>query len=306
MKPQNNFDLLILGGGPAGLTAAIYAARANLKTALIEREVCGGLVNSTWEIKNFPSQKSINGMELMEMVSDQVRDLGAEVEEVAEISSLDVAGAMKSIETEEAIYRAPAIILSLGRTPIELDIETECEQIHYCSVCDGANYEGKRILVVGGGNSGFDESLYMLNLGVGHITLIEQMDRFFAAQAMCDQLLQHDNVVARTSTQIKRLIIKDRLQAVELENVSTRETDIVEVDGIFVFMGQKPNTECIGGKIDLDEDGYIKAGPLMETNLSGVFAAGDAIQKKYRQITTAMNDGTIAALEAERYVRNSL
>jgi thioredoxin reductase (NADPH) len=302
-KELKEFDLLILGGGPAGMTAAIYGARANLRVAIIEREVCGGLVNSTWEIENFPSQKKVNGMALMEMFQEQTLDLGVEIEEVAEIENISLEGDTKEIETDDYIYKAPAVILTTGRKPVELGLDVECEQIHYCSVCDGAGYKGKKLLVVGGGNSGFDESLYLLNLGVEHILLVEQMDRFFAAEAIQDRLFASDKVVGQKSTFVKELVIEDRLKAVVLGNTETDEEQKVEVDGVFVFMGQKPNTTEFNGAIELDKQGYILANGEMETNLPGVYAAGDVIQKKFRQITTAMSDGTIAALNAESYIR---
>ena len=181
MKPENHFDLIVLGGGIAGMTAAIYAARANVSTVIIETLVCGGLVNSTYLVENFPSYPTIHGMDLMEKVQDQVTNLGVEIDQMAEIVTVDITGDTKSVETEESIYTGKAIIVVTGREPTKLDIDTECEEIHYCSVCDGSHYKGKTVLVVGGGNSGFDEALYLLSLGVEQIVLIEVMDRFFAS-----------------------------------------------------------------------------------------------------------------------------
>jgi len=140
MKEKRNYDLLILGGGPAGMTAAIYAARANLKTAIIEIDICGGLVNSTYVVENFPTYKSIHGMELMQKLSEQILDLGVYVEEVSEILDINLANPKKSIETEEFIYNADAMILATGRKPMPLDLQTDCQQIHYCSICDGSAY----------------------------------------------------------------------------------------------------------------------------------------------------------------------
>lgn len=303
MKPEKNFDIIILGGGPAGMTAAIYTARANLATVIVEKEVCGGLVNSTYQVENFPSYIAINGMELMEKVQEQVRNLGVEVEEVAEITGVDITTDVKRVETEEGIYTAKAIILATGREPVKLDMETDCEEIHYCSVCDGSDYKGKNVLVVGGGNSGFDESLYLLSLGIKKITLIEVLDRFFASRTTQDRLAQFSQVTTKTSTRIKKIICEDKLQSVILENVKSGGTEKVDADGIFVYMGQKPNTELFKDVITLDVNGFIIADGNMETNLKGVYAAGDVIQKDYRQITTAMADGTIAALSAEKYIR---
>jgi thioredoxin reductase (NADPH) len=303
MKPEKSFDVIILGGGPAGMTAAIYTARANLTTIIVDQEVCGGLVNSTYQVENFPSHIAINGMELMEKVQDQVLNLGVEVDEVAEITGIDIASGVKTVETEEYVYTSKAIILATGREPVKLDVETDCEEIHYCSVCDGSDYKGKKVLVVGGGNSGFDEALYLLGLGVEHITLIEVFDRFFASRTTQDKLARFSQVTTKTSTRIKELVGDAKLQSVVLENVRSGETEEVDVDGIFVYMGQKPNTTLFADIVSLDDDGFILANNSMETNIKGVYAAGDVIQKTCRQITTAMADGTIAALSAEKYIR---
>jgi len=303
VKPQKNVDVIIVGGGIAGMTAAIYTARANLSTAIIEKEVCGGLVNSTHVVENFPSYPSINGMELMEKTLEQVEALGVEVEQVAEINSLKLTEEIKTVETEEGIYNGKAIILATGRVPIPLPMETDCEQIHYCSVCDGTAYKGKKVLIVGGGNSGFDEALYLLSLGVEKITIIEMMERFFASQTTQDKVADKAQIRARTSTRIKELVEEGKLKGVILENTDSGETESLDVDGIFVFIGQKPNTELFADTVFLDKAGYIVAGDSMETNLKGVFSAGDVNQKAYRQITTAMADGTIAALSVEKYLR---
>ncbi len=286
------------------MTAAIYTARANLSTAIIEKEVCGGLVNSTHVVENFPSYPSINGMELMEKTLEQVEALGVEVEQVAEINSLKLTEEIKTVETEEGIYNGKAIILATGRVPIPLPIETDCEQIHYCSVCDGTAYKGKKVLIVGGGNSGFDEALYLLSLGVEQITIIEMMDRFFASQSTQDKVADKAQIRARTSTRIKELVEEGKLKGVILEDAESGETESLDVDGIFVFIGQKPNNDLFADTVFLDKAGYIVTGDSMETNLKGVFSAGDINQKAYRQITTAMADGTIAALSAEKYIRS--
>jgi thioredoxin reductase (NADPH) len=296
-------DLLILGGGIAGMTAAIYAARASLRVTLVESNICGGLVNSTHVVENVPSYKKINGMELMEKVREHVDSLGVCVEEVAEIEELSIEGSVKTIQTDETKYQARAVILAMGREPIPLDVAEGCEQVHYCSICDGAAYKGKKILVVGGGNSGFDESLTMLDMGVREILLIEKMDRFFAARTTREALEKRENASIRHSTSVEKLICSDRLTGAMLKNETTGATEVVDVDGIFVFMGQKPNTGGFNDLLELDEQGYILADENMHTTLPGVFCAGDVRKKKYQQITTAMSDGTIAALEAERYIR---
>ena len=301
---ESRYDLLILGGGPAGMTAAIYAARANLRVALLETNVTGGLVNSTYTVENFPSYPEIHGMELMEKMRAHVDHMGVDVEEIFEITGLELSGEEKIVHSGDDVWKAPAIILATGRKPIPLDIPTECDQMHFCAICDGAPYKGKRVLVVGGGNSAFDEGLYLLNLGVAGLTVVEVMDRFFAAQATQDALLGDPRVKGFKTTKVVDVELTDGvLSAAILENTATGERTTLPVDGIFVFLGQAPNNEWFRDAVTLDDKGYIIADPDMATNISGVFSAGDINRKRYRQITTAVSDGTIAALSAEAYLR---
>jgi len=305
VKDEQNFDLIILGGGPAGMTAAIYAAHANINAVLLEKNITGGLVNSTDTVQNFPSQKSIHGMNLMEQMRDHVDSLNVLVEEVCEVHRLELTGDVKTIKTDETIFKAKAVILSTGREPIHLDVSSECDQVHYCAICDASPYKGKNILVVGGGNSAFDESRYMLKSGIRHITLIEMMDRFFAAQATQDKLFSTGKVKADKNTRVADLIMEnDKLTGVILENISTGERKNIPVDGIFVFIGQNPSNELFKDQVTLSDNGYIITKEDMSTNISGVFGAGDINEKIYRQITTAMSDGTVAALSVERYLRD--
>lgn len=301
-KPVKEFEILILGGGIAGMTAAIYAARANRRTAIVEQEICGGLVNYTHVIENFPSFKSIPGMELMERVLDQVESLGVEVDQVAEIIGISLTDPTKSIETEDYLYRAPVLIIATGRKPVGLPLETDCQEVHYCAICEGSAYKDKRVMVLGGGNSGFDESLYLLSSGVSHLTIVDILPEFPAARETREALLSRPNVSAFPGSRLKDLKIGDRLEGAVLEEIETGRSWTEEADGVFVYLGQRPATEPFKGVLDLDENGYILANPDLETNLPGVFAAGDVIPKRYRQITTAMADGTIAALNADRFL----
>ena len=303
MKPTKAFDLIVLGGGIAGMTAAIFAARANLKTVVLEERVCGGLANWTHTVENFPSHISINGMELMERVLAQVEHLGVVVDQALEVERVTFVQSPKTVETDEAVYTGRAVIVATGRQPIRLDLYTDCERIHYCSVCDGSAYAGKKVVVVGGGNSGFDESLYLLSLGVTRILLVETMDQCCASGATQAQLCGHANVDIRTSTSVVAVSTEGNGCRVTLKDLCSMKTETVSVDGVFVFIGQRPNTALFRGVIDLDAGGYILAGENRETSLPGVYAAGDVIQKDYRYLTTAMADGTIAALAAAKYLR---
>jgi thioredoxin reductase (NADPH) len=303
MKPTKDYDLLILGGGISGMTAAIFAARANLRTALIEEKACGGLASWTNTVENFPSYISINGMELMERVLEQVERLGVGVDQAAEVERLYITGNVKTVVTAEAIYRGKAVILATGRQPIRLKLETDCERIHYCSVCDGSAYAGKKVLVIGGGNSGFDEALYLLSLGVREMIMVEALENCCASEGTQAKLCRHPNVNIRTCTCVTAIATESEGCRVTLEDRRRQGKDTLYVDGVFVFIGQYANTEMFRGLVDLDGNGYIIAGPDRETNVPGVYAAGDVVQKNYRYLTTAMADGTIAALAAEKYIR---
>ncbi|WP_291327024.1 FAD-dependent oxidoreductase [Desulfovibrio sp. UCD-KL4C] len=301
---DNNYDLIILGGGVCGMTAAVYAARANMRVLILDENACGGLVNWTKVVENMPSYDSIGGMELVERMQAQVEALGVTIEEAACIDSMKLVGSVKEIEADDETYTSKAVIIATGRKPIPLEVAGDCEQVHYCAICDGASYIGKRVLIVGGGNSGFDESISLLDLGVSELTLVEKMDRFFAAQSTQDNLAKRGNATMLHSTEVVSLNGDGKLESVTLRNVVSEEESVVECDGVFVFMGQQPGTESFAGQLSLDDHGYIITDDVMATAIPGVFAAGDVRPKKYRQITTAMADGTISALEAERFIHS--
>lgn len=289
------------------MTAAIYAARANLSVLLLEKEICGGLANWTHVVENYPSYQSINGMELMEKVKEHVESLPVQVEEITEVTSYALNGDHKTITTIDGQeFKGKTVILAVGRVPRNLSAEADGfeERIHYCSVCDGTMYKGKEVLVVGGGNSGFDESLYLESLGVEKITIVEAMDACIADSITQEKSFATGKISAKTSVIIKKISPKENKGEVVLEDVNTGEQSVLLVDGVFVFIGQSPNTESLHDRVALDDYGYVVTDDNMHTNVSGVFAAGDGIAKKYRQLTTAMSDGTIAAMEAAAYVRN--
>lgn len=300
---MKSYDLLIIGGGICGMTAAIYAARANLSVCILEKNICGGLVNWTSTVENVPSYPSIHGMDLMARCREHVASLNVAIEEVDEVERIDFIGERKLVYTsmgEE--YEAGAVIVCTGRQPRPFPVKTTFDKIHYCSVCDGTPYKGKDILVMGGGNSGFDESLYLLNLGIRSIHIVETFPNCIAAASTQDQARATGKIVVSVSTDITAVDpLPDGRGLVHLLNKDTGEEYTEEIDGIFCFIGQSPNTALFDGVLELDH-GYIKVNADMETNIKGVFAAGDVTAKKYRQITTAMSDGTIAALQATAFL----
>ncbi len=302
---SEKFDLLIIGGGIAGMTAAIYAARANLSVCILEKEVCGGLVNWTHTVENVPSYQSIHGIELMEKTRAHVESLGVSIIEVDEVESVELDNKWKkAITSMDDEYEAKALIVATGRKPIALPLDTEYQNIHYCAICDGTAYKDKDVIVVGGGNAGFDESLFLCDLGVKSVHIIEIFPECVAAKATQDEALAKSQVSVSTNTKIVKIEeLADSKAKVFLENSLDNTIKEEIIDGIFVFIGQKPLTEIFENKLAM-EKGYLYADENMHTQIEGVFVAGDVRIKKYRQITTAMSDGTIAALEAEKYIRN--
>lgn len=302
---MKEFDIVIIGGGICGMTAAIYAARANMTVCIIEKEVCGGLVNWTHTVENVPSYPSIHGIDLMEKCRDHVDSLGVTIDEVDEVESVDLTGDVKRVVTsggEE--YQSKVVIVATGRKPLSLPVETDFERVHYCAVCDGTPYKDKDVIVVGGGNSGFDESLYLLGLGVKSIHIVEVFPSCIAAAATQDKARESGKIKVSVSTKITSIdTLPDGRGRVHFEDTLNNKTYTEDVSAVFCFIGQKPNTDVFNNVLDM-EKGYIKANVDMETNVPGVFAAGDVTVKSFRQITTAMADGTIAALMSEKYIRS--
>ena len=287
------------------MTAAIYAAKANRSCVVLERGITGGLGNATFQIANFPSYIEVGGMELMQKVREQVNHLEVPVEEICTIERIDLHASPKIVETEDVRYEAKVVIAATGRKPIPLEAPTECEQVHYCPICDAPPYKGKKVLLVGGGNSAFDEGLYLKQVGIAEMIIVESMDRLFAAQSVQDKLLGYDDVSYRLNTEVKDLVVKGgALKAAILEDKITGEASSVEIDAVFVFLGQHPNSELFKGLLTLDKAGYIVADENMQTSIPGVFSAGDINAKTFRQLTTAAADGTIASLMADRYIRS--
>ncbi|MEN8246808.1 MAG: FAD-dependent oxidoreductase [Thermodesulfobacteriota bacterium] len=300
---MKTYDLIIIGGGMAGLTAAVYAAQARVDTLVLEKNICGGLANWAVEIQNFPSYETISGEALLEKTKAQVERLGVEIKEIEEVLRVDFQADVKTIVTDDDTYAARAVIVATGREPIKLPLEADEDHVHYCAICDGALYRDKHVLVVGGGNSGVGDALYLLTQGVGEITLVEMMDCLLAARKDQEQLLQHGNVKVMTCTQVADIEVQEDMQCVTLKNVNTGESECIDVCGIFVYIGQKPETDVFKGVLDMTDVGYILTDEEMATSVAGVFAAGDVRHKKIRQLTTAAADGTIAALSVNDYIR---
>jgi thioredoxin reductase (NADPH) len=243
-------------------------------------------------------------MDLMALMVEQAESFGAELLEAVEIQGVTLDKEVKTVVTDEGEFTANALVIATGREPRALGLDIDCEEVHYCAICDGSLYKGKGVIVVGGGNSGVEESFYLLDQGVEHITLLEKENRLFASQTAQEKLFADPRVDVMVSTEIVDLEINKALRSVHVKTEGDSEQKSIPAQGIFVYLGQDPSTSLFDGVVDLDNNGYIKADENMKTNIAGVFSAGDVNQKTYRQITTAVSDGTIAALGAQEYIRN--
>jgi thioredoxin reductase (NADPH) len=301
-KSTHPFDLIILGAGPAGLAAAIYAARASLSTLVIDESSAGGQVKTTHQVANYPGFiEAIPGYELAGNMRKQAERFGTKFELAVEIAAIDLTGKEKWVKVDDVTYTSKYVIIATGSSPRLLDVPGEQEYkgqgISYCATCDGEFYKDKEVLVVGGGNSAMEESLLLLQF-VKSITVIHQFDALQAEKITADKIKANPKVDILWSHEPRKFDKKDDNILTVVENLKTKELITLERDGVFIFAGMVPNTSLFKNTpLQLSEQGYIITNEKMETNLEGVYAVGDVRVKKYRQITIAVSDGTIAALE---------
>lgn len=304
-KKEKKLDLLIIGSGPAGLTAAIYAARLKLKTLILEDELVGGQIKDAYTVENYPGFISISGSDLIDKIQNQAVNYGVEIDEFDKIVSVKLTNNEKIIETKSYIYKPKAVIIAAGAKKRELPISEEKnfhgKGIHYCELCDGHLYEGKHIAVVGGGNSAVQAANF-LSKYAKKITLIHKRNYLRADKKNQQELFDNKKVEILWNSKIQHAIGDNKLEAVLIEN--EKETYKLDLDGIFVYIGVAPRTDLYKDYLNLNSSGNIEAGETCETNIKGVFAAGDVRTKPFRQLTTAVSDGTTAALMAEKYIKN--
>lgn len=300
-------DLLILGGGPAGLTAGIYAGRAKLNTVIVEESICGGQAGSTAHIANYPgTEGAVSGKELAQNMKDQALSFGVRIDDLKEIFEVKLDGPEKYIRTEDTEYYARAIILATGARPRSLDAAGAAERkgrgVHYCATCDGAMYEGTDVIVVGGGSAAIEEAVFLTRFA-DHVTIVHRRDGFRAAQIELDEARENEKITILTNKVVKEVVGGEHvLKEVVLKDVKTGAEEILPVSGAFVYVGNDPQTQMFKGQISLDEMGYIVAGEDTKSSQPGVYAAGDVRTKVVRQVATAASDGAVAAIMAEKYI----
>ena len=295
-----HFDIIIVGGGPAGLTAAIYARRAGKTVLLLEKEGFGGQIASSPKVENFPGFDAISGAELADKLYNQADALGAriELEEVLEVQT----GTLHTVTTDYGIYTCTALILATGmkHRTLGLPKEDSIAGISFCAVCDGAFYTGRDTAVCGGGNTALQDALYLADI-CRHVTLIHRRNEFRGDPILVDKLRARENVSFELDTVVDELLGGDALTGLLLRNTVTGETKELPVSGLFEAVGQQPEGRLASALSIADESGFIPVGEHCVTEVSGVFAAGDCRTKEVRQLTTACADGAVAALAACAY-----
>lgn len=301
---KQTYDVIVIGGGPGGYTAALYAARANLSVAILEKLTPGGQMGTTDVIDNYPGfPQGVNGFELAMQMKEGAERFGAKTL-LAEVTQAELAGEIKTVHTTEGVFQAPTVILASGAHPRELGLPGEQELrgrgVSYCATCDGMFYRNKTVAVVGGGNTAVSDVLYLSRL-CEKVYLIHRRDQLRASKVYLDPLQKAENVEFVWDSQVKELLHGDTITGLRVHNKKTGQDWDLSCEGVFVAIGHIPNTELYRGQVDLDEAGYVLAGETTKTNLPGVFAVGDLRKKPLRQVITAASDGAVAAHFIEEY-----
>jgi len=303
---MENWDLIIIGAGPAGLTAGIYAGRSGLKTLILEEKTSGGEAAVTPWIENYPGFENISGLAIVEKMVKHCKKFGAQINELEKVISLDFKGEKKFVKTDKANYSASTLIIAAGTHYRLLNVPGEDKfqgrGVSYCALCDGAFFKGKKVIVVGGGNSAAMSALYLSNIAA-NVKLAHRRNQLRAEEAVIDNL-KRQNVDFFWNSEVKEIKGDNMVKSVILRNNKTEEISDVEIDGVFVQVGEVPNTKFVKeADVDVDKGGYIIVDARQRTNISGVFAAGDVTNGPVKQIGTAVGQAIVAATEAFGYVK---
>ena len=300
------YDIIIIGAGPAGLTAAIYAKRASKNVLVLEAKSYGGQIINTLDIENYPVEAHISGFDFATKLYNQTKELGAEIK-FEKVVDIDDKKSIKEVITTKNTYTAKAVIIATGSENRKLGIEKEAELIgkgiSYCATCDGAFYRKKNVAVVGGGNTSLEDALYLSDL-VNKVYLIHRRDEFRGEESTVRHLKEKENIEFVYNSNVTKLNANERLESIEVTN-KDGSTRTIEIAGLFVAVGRIPENENFAKLINLDNSGYIIANEDCKTNVAGIFVAGDNRTKEVRQLVTATSDGAIAATAAIKYINNN-
>lgn len=304
MSETTKTDIVIIGAGAAGMTAAVYAARGGNSAIVLEQNVHGGQIVNTGEVENYPAILSISGVEFAGNLYEQATSHGADIR-YEKVTSFDFSGPVKVVETDEGRYECKAVILANGVVKRKLGVPGEEKfqgrGVSYCATCDGGFFRGKKTAVVGGGNTALEDALFLANL-CEEVTLIHRRDEFRGDAHNVKAVLARENIRILYDTVPLEVLGDQQVTGLKVQNKKTGEESELAVDGVFVAVGQIPQNELFRGAVEMDEGGFVAAGEDTKTNIPGVFAAGDTRQKLVRQLVTAAADGAVAAVMAGSYI----
>lgn len=302
------YDVIVIGGGPAGLTAALYTSREGLDTLVIEKAGMGGQVGGTQRMENFPGfDEGISGTEFSERLTRQARRFGAEVLQANEVTRIFQQGPYLCVLTNDGTeYGAKAVLLATGARYRRLDIPGEeallGKNVHFCATCDGAFYKGKKVLVVGGGNSGFEEGIFLTRFA-DQVDIVEFLPEVRASKVLQDMVAATPNMHVTTNHAIRELTGNNHLERIVVEDRATGELKEWDYDGIFVFIGLSPTNDLVSGLVDINEQGFVVTGPTLMTSMPGLFVAGDIRAGSAKQAAAAVGEGATAALMIREYLK---
>ena len=301
------FDVLILGGGPAGMSAGVYTARGAVKSAIIDVSMFGGQPSNYLEIENYIGFPIIGGYDLSEKFEEHADKFGVEKFPFQEIQSIDLVSNPKIIETTDKVFKTKSLIITTGATSKKLGIKGESEftgrGVSYCAVCDGAFFKDKEIVVIGGGNSAVEEGIYLTRFAK-QVYIINRSNELKADRILQNKAIENDKITIICNTSPIEILGDNKVESILLKNSLTNETSELKTDGVFPFIGLTPNVDLINGQLQQDINGFIITDEYMNTSVDGVFAAGDVRTSPLRQVITAASDGAIAAVSAIKYIEH--
>lgn len=308
MNDSTHYNAIVIGGGPAGLTAGIYLSRARLSTLIVSDRMVGGQMVLTHEIANYPGVESISGYQLASIMKKQAKNFGCDIKGNTSVISMNLSNDVKEVTLSDNItYTADAVILTPGGRSRTLNMPGEDQfkgrGISYCATCDGDFFTGKEIVVVGGGNSALEEAVSLTKYA-SKVTIVHQFDNFQAFEYAVEEAKANEKIRFIMESTIVNFKGGDKLESVDIKNLKTGEVYNFDADGVFIFIGYVANTEFLKGIVNLNKWNEIVVDGEMRTNIPGVFAAGDSIAKRYRQVTTAVGEATVAALAASSYIHS--
>lgn len=300
------YDIIIIGGGPAGLTAGLYCGRARRTTLMLEKAAVGGQAATTDHIENYPGfPDGVGGFELTQMMRTQAEQFDVEIREITAVESIEADGDDRLVVTDGETFRARSVIIASGAEPSTLGIPGEAELrgrgVSYCATCDGAFYRDLEVAVVGGGDSAIEEAIFLTKFA-SKVYVIHRRDELRAARILQDRAFDNPRIELIWDSHLKKILGEGKVEEIVVENKNTHERSSIKLSGVFIYIGTVPNTTFCAGSVDLDDRDYILTDDKLETSMAGVFACGDCRANRLKQVSIAVGEGALAAVEADKYI----